>query len=386
MPPCLRGMAAISLLRFAEFVERGRRKVFRNVRRKIYKKIRFKTWYRKMNHYHKNIHKLDDIIRDFKTPQELSDKKYYRSLRRDIISSLFKYGSYFKEYFLFGFEGQDAEYRKSFITEGIRMSFYPRMNDPKNTDMLENKYRTYKKFIDMFKRDIICIRKKDQFTEEAYASFIEFTNKHPRYIVKPIYAAFGKGVHFDEIKNYSDPHDAWNEYHETGAVIEEPIEQGEGMAVIHPQSVNTLRVPTAVIKGENGEPIVTLFNPTLRVGMGESIIDNFSAGGISALIDPESGKIFTDGADKKGHRFECHPDTGVKFKGFQIPDWEEAKAIVSKAALMVPGNHYCGWDLAYTKNRGWCMVEANCTAQMSGMQLVTKTGRRAQLEDLISKM
>ena len=96
--------------------------------------------------------------------------------------------------------------------------------------------------------------------------------------------------------------------------------------------------------------------------------------------------IFTDGADKKGHTFECHPDTGVRFKGFQLPHWDEVLEIVKTAALMVPGNHYCGWDLAYTADRGWCMVEANCTAQMGGMQLVTRTGRKAELEALIAKM
>ena len=103
-------------------------------------------------------------------------------------------------------------------------------------------------------------------------------------------------------------------------------------------------------------------------------------------IDPETGLIFTDGADKKGHTFACHPDSGVRFKGFQIPHWEEVLSMVKQAAMMVPGNHYCGWDLAYTADRGWCMVEANCTAQMGGMQLVTKTGRKAELEALIAKM
>ena len=357
----------------------------RELRRKIYRKIRFKNWYRKAYYYQRKKDKIDDIIKEFKSPEELLDRRYYKSLKRDMIKSLFKYGSYFNEYFYFGFEGRDDEYRKGFITEGIRLSFYPRMNDPKNTDMLENKYRTFKKFQEMFKRDVVCVRKKDEFTPEAIDELTEFTEKHPHYVVKPIYAAFGKGVHFEDIQDYSTVEDAWNAYHENGAIIEEPIIQAEGMSCIHPQSVNTLRIPTAVIKGENGEPEVCLFNPSLRVGMGESIVDNFSAGGISALIDPESGKIYTDGADKKGHNYEVHPDTGVKFKGFQIPDWEQAVYMVKKAALMVPGNHYCGWDLAYSVN-GWCMVEANCTAQMGGMQLVTKTGRRKELEALISKM
>lgn len=128
-----------------------------------------------------------------------------------------------------------------------------------------------------------------------------------------------------------------------------------------------------------------LFHPTLRVGRGDGIIDNFSAGGISALIDPETGCICSDGADKKGRRYAAHPDTGVRFDGYRLPEWDKAVAMVTTAAHMVPGNHYCGWDLAYSTH-GWCMVEANCTAQMGGMQIITQTGRKAELEALIAQM
>ena len=360
--------------------------MLRKLRRKIYYKIRFKNWYRKYNYRRHKKGQIDEIIARYKTPEEMADEKYMRALRRDMNHCLQRFGSYYDEYFNYGFEGKDDAYRDSFITEGIRLSYYPRMNDPKNTDMLENKYRTYKKFRDMFKRDVICIRSRDEVTEETLAMFKEFTDKHPDYIVKPIYAAFGRGVHFDSIRNYTSLEEAVEAVHEKGAVLEEIIQQGAEMAVIHPESVNTLRIPTAVIKGENGEPEVRLFNPTLRVGQHHSIVDNFSAGGISALIDPETGTIFTDGADKKGHTFACHPDSGVRFKGFRIPHWDQVLEMVKTAALMVPGNHYCGWDLAYSADRGWCMVEANCTAQMGGMQLVTKTGRKAELEALIAKM
>lgn len=360
--------------------------MLRNVRRKIYKKIRFKTWYRKASYYQRKRDKIDGYIQEFKSPDELRDEKYVRALKRDMIHCLMKYGSYYDEYFSFGFEGQSDEYRASFITEGIRMSFYPRMNDPKNTNMLENKYLTYKKFQPMFKREVIRIRKGAEATPEAISELETFAAAHESYIVKPIYAAFGKGVHKDALSNFASTEEAFAAYAERGAVLEELIEQGAEMAALHPQSVNTLRIPTVIIKGENGEPEVRLFNPTLRVGQHDSVIDNFSAGGISALIDPETGVIFTDGSDKKGHRFEAHPDTGVRFKGFQIPAWDEARAMVTEAALMVPGNHYCGWDLAWSAKRGWCMVEANCTAQMGAMQRVTQTGRRQELEALIAKM
>lgn len=360
--------------------------MLRKIRRKIYRKIRFKSWYRKMYYYHRKRNDIVNIIEKYKDPEELKDPKYVRALRRDMIRSLFKYGSYYNEYFLFGYEGKDAEYRSSFITEGIRLSFYPRMNDSKNTDMLENKYRTYKKFQDLFKREVIRIRKNEEPTEENLQKLADFASRHETYVVKPAYAAFGKSVRTEQLSMYESVEEAYKFYNKGGVVIEELIEQGAAMSKIHASSVNTLRIPTAIIKNAEGEPEVRLFHPSLRMGRGDSFIDNFSAGGVSALIDPETGILYTDGADKKGHTYECHPDSQVTFKGFQIPDWDEAVAMVKDAAMRVPDNHYCGWDLAYSAQHGWCMVEANCHAQMGAMQMVTKTGRKHELEALIAQM
>lgn len=362
----------------------GAETMLRDLRRKIYRKIRFKNWYRKAYYYHRKRGKQDEIIERFKGSDAIKDRRYVRALRRDMIRSLFRYGSYYDEYFLFDFEGHDDAYRDSFITEGIRLSYYPRMNLAKNTDIFENKYSTYKRFQSMFMRDMIRIPKNrggEEITQDMTEELRAFVSKHPQYIVKPVYAAFGKGVHKDSADAHASLEEAYAEYAQNGAVIEELIEQAPGMSVIHPNSVNTLRIPTVVVNGDE----VRLFHPTLRVGRGESVVDNFSAGGISALIDPETGVICSDGADKKGSRYTEHPDTHVTFRGFQIPEWEKAVEIVKKAALTVPGDHYCGWDLAYS-TKGWCMVEANSTAQMGGMQIITRTGRKAELESLIAMM
>lgn len=356
------------------------------IRRKLYRKIRFKTWYRKMSYYHRNRHKINDYIVKFKGAEALENESYTRSLRRDMIKSLMSCGAYYNEYFLFGFEGRDEAYRRSFITEGIRMSYYPRMNKAENTNLFEHKYLTYKKFKHMYKRDMLYITSRKPIDDELLESFESFAAKHPSYIVKPVYAAFGKGVHIDSIEAYPSAAQALEEYHKSGVVIEELIEQAPGMAAIHPQSVNTLRIPSVLIKGSGGEPELRLFNPTLRVGRSGSLIDNLSAGGISALIDPETGRVISDGADKKGNYYKLHPDTGIAFRGFQIPDWEEAVSMVRAAAMAVPDNHYCGWDLALSAKHGWCMVEANCTAQMSGMQIANRSGCKQELEQLILMM
>lgn len=360
--------------------------MLRSVRRKIYYRIRFQTWFRKSNYYHRKRGKLDNYIRKFKGDEVFADKRYIRSLRRDMKRSLMKFGSYYDEYFLFGFEGRDDEYRSSFITEGIRMSYYPRMNSPKNTEMLENKYSTYKKFMPMFKREMFRIRAHSPIAPENIEAFKDFTSRNPSYAVKPTYASMGHGFRIENISDYESPEEAFEKYHEEGVVLEELIKQDARMAVFHPESVNTLRIPTAVVRDALGEEQVCLYNPTLRVGQHGSVIDNTSAGGISVIIDKDTGILCTDGADKLGRHYAVHPDTGVRFKGHQIPDWDEAVAIVKQAALSVPGNHYCGWDLALFEGRGWCLVEANCNAQMSGMQFVPQIGRKAELESLIARM
>ena len=105
--------------------------MLKKLRHKIYRKIRFQTWYRKANYYHRKRNDLNKTIAQYRGVDVLSNKKRLYRLRRDMIRSLFRYGSYYNEYFLFGYEGKDAAYRDGFITEGVRMSYYPRMNDPK---------------------------------------------------------------------------------------------------------------------------------------------------------------------------------------------------------------------------------------------------------------
>ena len=191
--------------------------MFREQRKKFYRKNRFKPWYRKINHYIKNRKKIDKIIYQFKGQLPYSQRI---KLRLDMIWSLFRYGAYFSEYFLFGFEGMPHAYRDGFITEAIRLSYYPRMNSPKNTDLIENKYRAYKKFKDMYRREILCVRSRDEITPELICAYEDFASRNSTYIVKPIYAAFGKGVHKDSLSNHSSALAALEHYHEHGAVLQ----------------------------------------------------------------------------------------------------------------------------------------------------------------------
>jgi hypothetical protein len=52
-----------------------------------------------------------------------------------------------------------------------------------------------------------------------------------------------------------------------------------------------------------------------------------------------------------------HPETGVKFEGFQLPFWEDARALAQEAALKFLPTRTIGWDMAITP-KGVIIIEA----------------------------
>ncbi len=61
-----------------------------------------------------------------------------------------------------------------------------------------------------------------------------------------------------------------------------------------------------------------------------------------------------DGGYKKIVR---HPETGVKFDGFQLPFWEDARALLQEAALKFLPTRTIAWDIAMTP-KGVIIIEA----------------------------
>ena len=167
-------------------------------------------------------------------------------------------------------------------------------------------------------------------------------------------------------------------------VCEELIIQSEQMSRLHPASVNTIRMTTIVVSsGEN--PEVVLFHPFLKIGQQGNYVDNGGKGGIIVKIDEVTGKLCTDGCDEANHRYKVHPNTGIKLRGYQLPDWEQAKELAKKLALVVPENRYIGWDLAHT-NEGWVMVEGNARGQFVGQQMCDVVGKRREFEEIIKRI
>lgn len=84
-------------------------------------------------------------------------------------------------------------------------------------------------------------------------------------------------------------------------------------------------------------------------------------------IDTKTGVLSSDGVEEHGIRFETHPDSGIRFKGYQLPKWDKMISMCIETSSMVPEVRWIGWDMAYT-DKGWITVEGNALAEVIGPQ------------------
>lgn len=149
-------------------------------------------------------------------------------------------------------------------------------------------------------------------------------------------------------------------------LMQEFVEQHTEMDRLHPQSVNTIRLLT-VRSLKDGQ--IYVMPSILRIGTGDSIVDNTSQGGLAVGIDLETGYLKQYGFYKPdfGLKTDEHPDSHVRFLEFQIPHFAEAKRQAIKLHSMLPGLHSVGWDIAIGPD-GPIFIEGNDNWEITGPQ------------------
>ncbi|HVF83719.1 MAG TPA: sugar-transfer associated ATP-grasp domain-containing protein [Sphingomicrobium sp.] len=173
-----------------------------------------------------------------------------------------------------------------------------------------------------------------------------------RAVVKPITGSLGSHIEF--IRAFAELDKKYPE----DMLVSSYVEQAGYSAMIYPGSLNTIRILTVV--RENGPPRVLAASH--RFGGSESGgVDNFSAGGMAARIDLDSGIM--DRAVRVGRNNEVvwsdvHPDTRATIKGAQVEHWEAVKAQVVELCRTFPFLRYVGWDIAVTE-AGPVIIEGN---------------------------
>ncbi len=325
-------------------------------------------------YYQKGLGMIDSAIKDFKiNNNDIAMRLSEKELKRDMIYTLHRFGADFQEYFVFEFYSRNTFGREEFLTNKKRYEYYHMLNKDENYLLFEDKKNTYQLFSKYYGRDVQPID-----GVEDKQSFLDFVKKHSTFMYKPVGEAEGRGIQKISLGSESEAIEFFDSVIDKGRFLaEEVIKQDERMAALHKESVNTVRVPAIICKGE-----VKIFHPFFRVGMGGAVVDNNGFGGIAASVDAETGIVYTRGLTKKGHWYIKHPDTNAQLVGFQIPEWDALVEQTKEMTKMVEGTRYIAWDFALTE-KGWVVVEANALGGVCPLQGQDKIGRKYELLELI---
>lgn len=163
------------------------------------------------------------------------------------------------------------------------------------------------------------------------------------------------------------------------AVLDELVTQHQELSKLNPSSVNTIRIFTVMIGNE-----CEIIGAALRMGVGDTVIDNYSAGGVVGSIDEKTGIVRDDGEDAIGRRYEMHPTSKIRMKGFKIPNWETVIEFVRECAQNYPLK-YVAWDIAIREN-DCVLIEANPNGMANVIQIAGAKGRKKQYEELRRKI
>lgn len=191
--------------------------------------------------------------------------------------------------------------------------------------------------------------------EISYDEFAIFLRKYDSIFIKPTLGEDGEGIRKFTLSSCPDEdlEALFQKLIGEKAIIEECIIQHPSMA-FGTKSVNTIKVTT--VMNSLGEP--RIIKSMLRIGIGDSVIDNLATGGAIYDIDIEKGIVSSYGYSKYGDKLIFHPGTELVILGFKIPHWERVKECAINAAKMLPQDRIIGWDIAITPD-GVDLIEGN---------------------------
>lgn len=233
-----------------------------------------------------------------------------------------------------------------------------------------------------FLRDFAAYTKRDFFVPdgENYAEYLAFLEKHPVFMSKPYDGLAGKEVEKISADGIKDKEAFYSSAVENRYFFEELVIQHPEMNKLCAASVNTMRIMTF---NDHGASRIIWMG--LRVGNGVNAIDNFHAKGMGVNIDIETGKLYGEAIDKDLNHYTEHPKTHVKFEGFQIPCFNEAKELVLKAALESDKILVVGWDVAISEN-GPVIIEGNRRPGFDLVQVLSDRGRIDIVNDVLQSL
>lgn len=299
------------------------------------------------------------------------EHKSYIGMLFDTVYCVFRYGFGLSDYLNFKIYARNKKERKEYVGIRPENKFYETVSPSAYKTRYTVKPTFLKEFKEYTKRDFIVPN------NDNYQEFLNFLDKHSVFMSKPYDGLGGADVKKEYSKDIKDKKAYFDNAIKNRIFLEELVIQHPDLNVLCDKSVNTMRIMTF---NDHGNPRIIWMG--LRVGNGVNSIDNFHAKGMAINIDIETGKLVGKAIDKDLNEYEEHPTSHVKFDGFQIPCFEEAKEMVLKASLESDKILVVGWDVAISEN-GPVIIEGNRRPGFDIVQVVSNRGRMDIIRDVM---
>lgn len=202
-------------------------------------------------------------------------------------------------------------------------------------------------------------------------------------IIKPSLATKGRGVKKITIADGmvnpdGTPIEKVFDMYGKDFLIQEAVQQHADMSRLNPSSVNTLRILTY----RSGMDVLVVYT-VVRIGRKGQVMDNQSAGGLSARINSD-GTIGKFAYGSVGEDHITHTDTGVLLEGYAIPSFDKAVGVVKQLHYSLPLFDLIGWDIAIRADGEPVLIEWNGDPGPS--QTACGTGFGALTDRIISEV
>ena len=287
----------------------------------------------------------------------------------DCIYCYINYGCYIEWYFDY-FYRLSKPIRRNTLTHNKFKEIYKKHNQANSLIIFNNKVLFNRTFKEYQYHDSLYLR------ECTKVEFLSFINKHNTFLLKPIDEMQGKGIKKYTISDEENIDVLFELWKIENFLIEE-IVKPHPKIIFNNKALNTVRIYTIL----NSNLEVNIAGTFIRCGIGESIVDNFSAGGVLYNIDIETGIILSKGFNFKG-QYLYHPGSSIKMVGYQIPYWNQVIDYVKQLAMVVPQCKIVGWDIAITE-KGIDIIEGNCDPGHRLLEIFQRDGMFNKILDML---
>ncbi|MFW3537918.1 sugar-transfer associated ATP-grasp domain-containing protein [Vagococcus fluvialis] len=304
--------------------------------------------------YRRKRYEVGKILKDKKNPnkvklstaQKKEVKRFWSKYKQNPIDSIAYYSG--------GSEGFSEKYISNYL---YMTTIDPFFNDPEIAYAWEDKNLQQKliksKTPYTVARKINGVYLNKEFEPIKKSEFLNIIKNEEEVILKvSIGSCSGSGIHFwnstkDSISNLEMLESDFD-----NLVIQRILKQHKDLAAIHESSLNTVRVLTI-----NLDEKIQVVSSVVRMGVGDSRIDNCDSGGIVSGID-KNGCMKNVAYDGNGKRFDIHPQ-GYDFRGREVPSFEKIIETVKTEHYSFPHSKIIAWDVSVDENGAPVIIEAN---------------------------